>query len=220
MRGKEREKLIEDSSSPNVSVFSALVTWIWDVFLSSNANTRLRKVDNYRNKMRLHILKWVYKLYKLFLINSFKNELYHYNHNWINNPRIHIYSQFSFIQCSISMNKKIISDFFPRVPWSEVKWSEVSQSCPTFCDPMDCSLPGSSVYGIFQARVLEWVAISFSRGSSWPRDRTRISRIVGRCFTVWATSILACIKYCNIRGAVHLKTRVPHASCIFYVYCR
>ena len=48
--------------------------------------------------------------------------------------------------------------------------SEVAQSCPTLCDPMDCSLPGSSVHGIFQARVLEWVAISFSRASSPPRD--------------------------------------------------
>ena len=44
----------------------------------------------------------------------------------------------------------------------EVKWSEVAQLCPTLCDPMDCSLPGSSVPGIFQARMLEWVAISFS----------------------------------------------------------
>ena len=52
---------------------------------------------------------------------------------------------------------------------------------------MDCSLPGSSVHGIFQARVLEWVAISFSRRSSWPRDWTQVSRIVGRRFTVWAT---------------------------------
>ena len=52
------------------------------------------------------------------------------------------------------------------------------------CDPMDCSLPGSSVHGIFQARVLEWVAISFSKGSSQPRARTRVSRIVDRCFTV------------------------------------
>ena len=52
--------------------------------------------------------------------------------------------------------------------------SEVPQSCPTLCDPMDCSLPGFSVRGIFQARVLEWVAISFSRGSSWPRDRTQV----------------------------------------------
>ena len=61
--------------------------------------------------------------------------------------------------------------------------SEVAQSCPTLCDPMDCSPPGSSVLGIFQARVLEWIAISFSRGSSRPRDRTRVSRIVDRRFT-------------------------------------
>ena len=65
--------------------------------------------------------------------------------------------------------------------------SEVAQSCPTLCDPMDCSLPGFSVHGVFQARVLEWVAIAFSRGSSQPRDRTWVSRIVGRCFTLWAT---------------------------------
>ena len=45
------------------------------------------------------------------------------------------------------------------------------------CDPTDCSLPGSSLHGILQARVLEWVAISFSRGSSWPRDRTQVSCI-------------------------------------------
>ena len=67
------------------------------------------------------------------------------------------------------------------------KWSEVAQSCPTLCYPMDCSLPGSSVHGIFQARVLEWVAIAFSRGSSSPRDWTRVSGIVGRRFTIWAT---------------------------------
>ena len=48
--------------------------------------------------------------------------------------------------------------------------SEVAHSCPTFCDPMDCSLPGSSVHGIFQARILERVVIFFSRGSSRPRD--------------------------------------------------
>ena len=65
--------------------------------------------------------------------------------------------------------------------------SEVTQSCLTLCDPVDCSLPSSSVRGILQARILEWVAISFSRGSSWPRDRTRISRIGGRRFNLWAT---------------------------------
>ena len=60
--------------------------------------------------------------------------------------------------------------------------SQVAQSCRTLCDPMDCRLSGSSIHGIFQARVLEWIAISFSRGSSRPRNRTRVSRIAGRCF--------------------------------------
>ena len=57
----------------------------------------------------------------------------------------------------------------------KVKESEVV--CQTFCNPMDCSLPGSSVHGIFQARILAWVAISLSRGSSQPRDGTSISCI-------------------------------------------
>ena len=52
---------------------------------------------------------------------------------------------------------------------------------------MDCSLPGSSVHGILQARILEWVTISFSRGSSWPRDWTQVSHIGGRRFNLWAT---------------------------------
>ena len=68
-----------------------------------------------------------------------------------------------------------------------MKWSEVIQSCPTLCDPVDCSLPGSSVHGILQARILEWVTISFSRGSSQPRDRTQVSCIGGRRFNLWAT---------------------------------
>ena len=62
----------------------------------------------------------------------------------------------------------------------------VAQSCPTLCDPMDCSPPGSSVQEIFQARTLEWVAISFSRGSSQPRDWTQVSYTAGRFFTDWA----------------------------------
>ena len=64
---------------------------------------------------------------------------------------------------------------------------EVTQSYLTLCDPMVCSLPGSSAHGIFKARILEWVAISFSRRSSWLRDWTWISCIVGRRFTGWAT---------------------------------
>ena len=72
---------------------------------------------------------------------------------------------------------------------------------------MDCRLPGFSVHGIFQTRVLEWVAISFSRRSSQPRDWTRVSRIVGRCFTIWATreelpkSPNYCFDLCDIEKA-------------------
>ena len=55
-----------------------------------------------------------------------------------------------------------------------------AQSCLTLCDPMYCSPPGSSIHGLCQARILEWVAISFSRGSSRPRDRTQVSRLAGR----------------------------------------
>ena len=60
--------------------------------------------------------------------------------------------------------------------------TEVTQSCPTLCGPMDCSLRGFSIHGIFQARVLEWVAISFPRGSSQPRVGTRVSCIESRRF--------------------------------------
>ena len=65
--------------------------------------------------------------------------------------------------------------------------SEVAQSCPTLCNPVDCSPPGSSVHEILQARILESVAISLSRGSSQPRDRTQVSCIAGLRFTLWAT---------------------------------
>ena len=74
--------------------------------------------------------------------------------------------------------------------WQSWKWksgSEVALSCLTLCNPLDCSPPGFSVHGIFQARILEWGAISFSRRSSRLRDWTWVSRIVGRCFTIWTT---------------------------------
>ena len=60
----------------------------------------------------------------------------------------------------------------------------VTQSCPTLYDPMDYSPSGSSVHGILQARVLEWVAMPSSRGSSQPRDQTQVSHITGRFFTI------------------------------------
>ena len=100
----------------------------------------------------------------------------------------------------------------------EVKCSEVAQLCPTLCDPMDCSLQGSSNHGIFQVRVLEWIVISFSSGYSWPRDQTRVSRIVGRHFTVWTTYFendfttkcnlqIQCDPYQIINGIFHRTRR-------------
>ena len=63
----------------------------------------------------------------------------------------------------------------------------VAQSCPTLWDPVTCSLPGSSVRGILQARILEWISIPFSRGYFWPKDWTQVSCTVGRFFTIWTT---------------------------------
>ena len=63
----------------------------------------------------------------------------------------------------------------------------ITQSCLTLCYLLGCNLPGSSVHGILQARILEWVAIPFSRESSWPKDWTQVSHIEGQFFTIWAT---------------------------------
>ena len=62
-----------------------------------------------------------------------------------------------------------------------------AQSCPTLCDPMDCSPPGSSVHGISQTRILEWSAISFFRGAAQTMDQAHVSCLAGRFFTVWST---------------------------------
>ena len=98
------------------------------------------------------------------------------------------YSKCNLVICVINAERKkrttthsSLDHFFQRVE------SEVFQSCLTLCDPMDYRLPGSSMHRIFQASVLEWAAISFSRGSSWPRDWTLVSHTAGTPFTVWAT---------------------------------
>ena len=65
----------------------------------------------------------------------------------------------------------------------------VALSCPTLCDARNYSPPGSSVHGILQARILEWVTIPFSRGSSWPKDRIQVSCNAGRFLTIWATRL-------------------------------
>ena len=79
-----------------------------------------------------------------------------------------------------------------QLQWGCVTEVLVAPLCPTLCNPTDCSPPGSSVYGISQARILEWVAIPFSRGSSRPRDWTQLSCTAGRFFAVWTTREASC----------------------------
>ena len=81
------------------------------------------------------------------------------------------------------------SSVFSHLLYFSYKWNieSVTQLCLTLCNFMDCGPPGSSVHGILQARILEWVAILSSRGSSQPRNRTPVSCIAGRFFTLWAT---------------------------------
>ena len=95
--------------------------------------------------------------------------------------------------------------------------SEVIQSCPTLFNPMDCSLPGSSVHRIFQSRVLAWVAISFSRGSSWSRDQTQVSHIAGSRFTVWATWEAPYQKMCTKRNNLEISSFTQDLEFEFYL---
>ena len=97
----------------------------------------------------------------------------------------------------------------------------VTQSCLTLCDPMDCSPPGSSVHGILQARILEWVAISFSRGSSQLSDQTQVSHIAGGFFTSWAikeapTTLNALFIYTN-KALLIYSTKALFITKLFYL---
>ena len=91
-------------------------------------------------------------------------------------------------------------------------WLLVTQSCPTLCHPMECSPPGSSVHGVLQARKLEWVAIPFSRETSQPRARTRVSHTAGRFFTIWTTRKVPSYSYVHggSKEIRHLFHKVKH----------
>ena len=98
----------------------------------------------------------------------------------------------------------------------------VTQSCPTLCDPMDCSLPGSSVHGILQAGRLEWVAIPFSRGSSWHRSQTQVSRIAGRLLTVLSHQgsphVEVSFLYAHFLESFYHKGIFNFVKCFFCIY--
>ena len=110
----------------------------------------------------------------------------HWRRNWQPTPVFlpgESQGQQSLVGCSL----------WGRTESDTTDWSDlaaavlVAQSSPTLYDPMDCSLPGPSIHGILQARIVDLVAIPFSRGSSQPRDWTWVSWLAGRFFTVWAT---------------------------------
>ena len=107
----------------------------------------------------------------------------------------------------------------------------VTQSCPTLCNPLDCSPPGFPVHGISQARILEWVAISSSRGSFWPRDQTHVSYIAGRFFTAEPSEISFIYNkhthiYLHTQSGGRRDACVPDTSCVclsiahFFLVCR
>ena len=90
-------------------------------------------------------------------------------------------SPFAFVWCFPTMRFRlcILTDYIYNENILCSIWvpAKLLQFCLTVCNPLDCNLPGSSVHGLFQARILEWVAIFYSRGSSWPRDQTHVSCI-------------------------------------------
>ena len=92
-----------------------------------------------------------------------------------------------------------------------------AQLCLTLCNLTDCSLPGSSVHGIYWARILAWVATPFSKGASRPRNWTQVSYTAGRFFTVWATreapSWYRCLKITDKNNRNYIWTREAKQSC-------
>ena len=108
-----------------------------------------------------------------------------------------------FVIVFLPRSKCLLISWLQSLPW----FCEVAQSCLTLCDPVDCSLPSSSVRGILQARILEWVTFPFSRGSSQPWDRTQVSVIAGRHFTLCAT-----------REALILEPRKMKSVTVFTFY--
>ena len=99
---------------------------------------------------------------------------------WSNSNNMKVFTEFINMPLSVQL---FIIPLHSTQTMLKVKVKVKSLSCVRLFDPIDCSLPGSSVHGIFQARVLEWVAISFSRGSSRPRDPTHVSCIARGFFT-------------------------------------
>ena len=106
----------------------------------------------------------------------------------INLPRIWL-SQQEVQVCGLEVGYQYMDELVGMIILHNLFGGLIIKSCPALCNPIDYSLPGSSAHGILQARTLEWVAISFSRGSSQLRNQTQVSHIPGRFFTIWKGSL-------------------------------
>ena len=137
------------------------------------------------NKSCNHFITW-------FVLVMVYSELF-WNHlrsitglsKWVIVPML--FQNSSYLSCHVLHVATTLLTYLLAVTVSVCRTVLVAQSCLTLCDPTNCSLPGFSVHGILQAKILEWIAIPFSRGTSQPRDRTLVSWLIGRFFTIWAT---------------------------------
>jgi len=138
-----------------------------------------------QNKSCNHFITW-------FVLVMVYSELF-WNHlrsisglsKWVIVPML--FQNSSYLSCHVLHVATTLLTYLLLVTVSVCRTVLVAQSCLTLCDPTNCSLPGFSVHGILQAKILEWIAIPFSRGTSQPRDRTLVSCLAGRFFTIWAT---------------------------------
>ena len=144
---------------------------------------KLKKIPGYKVTFNLQLS--LFFLVEVELIVSFKSCVSFKCTTLIQLYITHIFFRFFSIICYC----KILNIVPCSIQWVylfSIRAHSVTQSCPTLCKPPDCSPPGSSAHGIFQARILEWIAIPFSSGSSWPRGWTHISCIsciAGEFFT-------------------------------------
>ena len=116
--------------------------------------------------------------------------------------RLETDASFKILHCTRVFVLQLYCASYFLLKWKKKKESEVVQSCPTLCNPMDYNLPGFSAHGIISARILEWVDISFS----WARNRTRVSCISGRWLTNWAVrGVIFIVLQINLNSSVEIN---------------
>ena len=136
------------------------------------------------NSVKLQDTKLVYRN----LLHFYTLRINYQKEKWRKQLHVPFIKKNKYLRINLIKKVKDLYWKTPRHRWKKLKMKVkvlVTQSCPTLCDPMHCNPPGSYVHGILQARILEWVAIPFSRGSSHMRDQTQVSCIAHGFFTTW-----------------------------------